>query len=220
MPTTTDPIDRSDCPKKTGKHGTTGAYKLGCRCSDALVVKLRYEKRRAAGMQPEAMISGVGLARRLQALAALGHPDTVVGPAMGLRGKHGGVSWYRCRPEAKFHRDTFAAAVRAYDLLSAVPGTSPVTRSRALARGYAPPLAWEGVDIDDPAAVPDFGERTPDRRDVAELVLVYREGRTLDELAVSTGLKQSTLITYLQNAGVTIRERSRLDGRERTGRAA
>jgi predicted DNA-binding protein (UPF0251 family) len=49
-------------------------------------------------------------------------------------------------------RSTAARVARLYDLLSMRPGPSPIAKRRALAKGWAPPLAWDDDTIDDPRA--------------------------------------------------------------------
>lgn len=50
--------------------------------------------------------------------------------------------------------DMHAEIVRLYDELWDTPGPSTRARARALARGYAPPMAWDDDTIDDPTARP------------------------------------------------------------------
>lgn len=97
---------------------------------------------------------------------------------------------------------------RAYDQLSGTPGPSPSAARLAAGAGYAPPLAWEGVDIDDPTAVPDHGEAT--KRTRADLVTEFdhlvRCGVSPERAAKQLGVALGTVdharyITARQQAG-------------------
>lgn len=91
-------------------------------------------------------VPAIGTARRIHALQAIGWSNEELGKRLGV-GKHqvgsytlGTVNYY----------DTWEAVAKLYEELSATPGPSEWSRKRARTKGYAPPLAWEGVDIDDP----------------------------------------------------------------------
>ncbi len=92
-------------------------------------------------------VSAAGTLRRLQALRALGWPETVLAQRLGVkRLRLGQGGWVRRR---------VARAVRElYDELSMTPGPSQRTRARAVRAGLVPPLAWDDDELDDPGAVP------------------------------------------------------------------
>jgi len=118
------------------------------------------------------LIDATGTARRLQALAALGHRYEDVAAllqvgksrARDLTVRHGDL----------VHRDTAAAVAAVYDELSMVLG--PSSRSRVLAanRGWPPPLAWDDDAIDDPAAGPHLGAASKRADDAVDEVAVHR----------------------------------------------
>ncbi|MGH3828709.1 MAG: hypothetical protein ACRDQX_16300 [Pseudonocardiaceae bacterium] len=95
----------------------------------------------------------IGTRRRLQALMWLGWSPNRIAREAGLM------------PEAlrsAIHRDRYTPAARfavttVFETLSGTPGSSRVTAALAARRGAVPPLAWEGLDIDDPVTVADFG---------------------------------------------------------------
>lgn len=100
-------------------------------------------------------VPAVGTLRRLDALRALGWPETVLAQRLGTKRLRLG--------EGGWVRPWVARAVRElYDELSMTPGPSERTRSRAQRLGLAPPLAWDEEDLDDPAATPARAEPAPD----------------------------------------------------------
>lgn len=143
---------RPDCPAHY--HDTYAAYqRAGCRCTAAREDWRLYYKRQREGRAPTRRVHACGSQRRIQALMALGHTTATIGASVDK-------SAYEIQQIArnrKWVSPATAQTIRlAYQRLSATPGTSDVTRKRAGWWGYAPPLAWEYVDIDDPAAQPDL----------------------------------------------------------------
>lgn len=97
--------------------------------------------------------SDIGCVRRVEALMALGH--TVAGIAEDM-----GVKPSALRQAMVRHRfsDRLALALEpVYERCSATAGTSRRSIARGAVAGYAPPAAWEYIDIDDLTAVPDLG---------------------------------------------------------------
>lgn len=109
---------------------------------------------------PGAAIDGSGTRRRLQALVAIGWTQARLGEHLGLSASNVDTLIEQHRVRART-----AAAVRdLYRQLCAVPPPAhtaaqrgAVTRARRYAadRGWASPMAWDGEEIDDPAARPD-----------------------------------------------------------------
>lgn len=96
----------------------------------------------------ETFISPVGSIRRIQALRALGWPMQM------LEARYG--TFLQPPPDARCSAG-YARTIRdVYEELSGTTGPSTRVASLAVRSGWAPPLAWDGVDIDDPAAFPDF----------------------------------------------------------------
>jgi hypothetical protein len=82
---------------------------------------------------------------------SIGHTSAVIGKAVGIHANQ------ICATLAS--RTTVTAATEtavrvAYDQLWSIPGTSTITRRRALAAGWPSPLAWDDATIDDPATRP------------------------------------------------------------------
>ncbi len=145
-------------PARTDRCGTVSGYgdhlKLGtptCQpCRDVVAqAEVDYRKRvylARGGM----LIDATGTRRRLQALAVLGWTAAAIGERMGdLSARH--VQTLITRELV--HRRTAAQVAAVYEQLSGTPGGSSITRSRAVAKGWAPPLGWDEGQIDDPAAV-------------------------------------------------------------------
>jgi hypothetical protein len=105
-------------------------------------------------------VPAVGTHRRLQALLALGHTYATIAAAAGVPNEIR-PNWHQGSVLAATHD----AVCRAYEVLSMVPGQNAHTRSFSATRGYAPPLAWDDEDLDDPYAQPQGvdGARHSDR---------------------------------------------------------
>lgn len=119
-----------------------------------------------------ARIDGLGVARRLQALVALGWSMSKLADCLGVHPTN-------FTPIIHGRRDTTVGTDRAVrDLYDALSMTLPpesrhhekssATRARryAVIAGWAPPLAWDDDALDDAAAVPDLGEQS--KRDTVE----------------------------------------------------
>ena len=140
-------------------HGTTGGYRAhyatgdlpACEpCRTAQSKGKQVYARRRYFNRGVLTIDGTGTNRRLQALAALGWPQSELASRLGFTFQN--VS--RLALEGRVNRDT-AAKVRAlYDELSMTVGPSKRARDLALGKGWAVPLAWNDDSIDDPAARP------------------------------------------------------------------
>jgi hypothetical protein len=143
--------DRPGCPAPNGRHDTASAYQCGCRCPAAREAQRIYRKRLLHGRQPPGYIDGTGTRRRVQALAAIGWPAHLLAAELGL------ADGRSVRQLGNGRKVTPAVAARVrqlYDRLSMTPGPSAVSRRRAEAAGWAPPLAWEYRNIDAPKSRP------------------------------------------------------------------
>ncbi|MFI7073607.1 hypothetical protein [Micromonospora sediminicola] len=141
------------------RHGTYSAYRHGCRCPAAREDWRLYNKRRRENRAKPLRLDGTEVRRRIQTLWAAGHSCTTIGQATGTN-----MSRHHIKEIA--HRTytseaTLTAIRRAYTALAMIPGTSEITRRRALAAGYRPPLAWDDNAIDDPDAAPAGAPDTP-----------------------------------------------------------
>lgn len=97
--------------------------------------------------------SRIGCIRRIQALTRLGHTRAHLATEVGCS-----VGGLKTIPSGRHPVVTSVIAdglTDAYERLSRTPGTSRWVASIAARHGYPPPWAWDGRDIDDPAATPD-----------------------------------------------------------------
>lgn len=171
-------MDRTDCPAP--RHGTYGAYQVGCRCDDTKEIGRVRGKRYRQGRHAPSFAPVLGSQRRLQALMALGYSLVRLGLAMGIAPQHLRVLLNAHRPRVTLQTAAKVAAV--YDnLCMTVPekeynnNSVGLTRALAARRGYAPPLAWD--DIDNPSEQP--------QQLVEDPVRVHRNDFTVDPVKVA-----------------------------------
>lgn len=145
------------------RHGTDDAYvNAGCRCPDARDEHRVQRKRRKLRLieNGPATLPGVGVARRLRALAALGYGIDVVADTMRMDRSY--VHRLRCgRPVVE--RATHQRVAEVYRLLADRPRTARTaaqrtsatkTRRHAARAGWLPPLWFDDDTIDDPTYDP------------------------------------------------------------------
>lgn len=161
------------------RHGTSAGYCAGCRercCRKAMADWTRHARTRRYLHGP-LKVAPLGTTRRLQALVALGYSTAQLDAALGQQRTY--VLALLARDHL-IHRTTAHRVAALYDHLSMRPPDestqykkSAATRSRSLARrnGWAPPLAWEGIDIDDPAARPEIGSPARPKDSLDEVVV-------------------------------------------------
>lgn len=188
------------------RHGKNAGYVNGCRCDRCRKAHARESKTRA--LHPRPLLPAAGTRRRLQALHRLGWSGAELSRRAGRS-----QFWVQQVLLQEKVQQTTADVVRAmYDDLSMTWNTSVSagrTAAAARSKGWAPPLAWDEGEIDDPDARPyaehtgvDVDEvvvervlsgewRLPTTR--AEKVEIsrrwYASGRSLGELNRATGWK-------------------------------
>jgi hypothetical protein len=164
------------------RHGTKWAYqKNRCRCPDAREAARIYQKRLREGRNPSAFIPAAGTVRRLQALAAIGHSFATIGKALGgITGQ--GVQ--QIGKTGQVRRVTAARVAALYDQWSMTVGASSITRSRAEARGWAPPLAWDNIDD------PDEAPHLVTEQQVARVRALIRRGRSQRSITATVGVPE------------------------------
>lgn len=110
-------------------------------------------------------IDPTGTIRRMRALYALGWTWDALGEELGGCKNRAYRIAHGRHTDRGVYRDTEKRVREVYERLSMVrPDGWTADRARRYAQrhGWVPPLAWEGIDIDDPAARPDVG--APDKR--------------------------------------------------------
>lgn len=140
--------------------------------------------------QANTKVPAIGTRRRLQALQAIGYTYASLSVEFGgvtpeairqyTTGTVRGATWMRVRD--------------VYERLSGTPGPSKVAIARARRRGYAPPIAWEGVDIDHPDSKPLL-DADLDLKGTVDEVLLQRmiDGRHTGEVR---GAERKALIDH------------------------
>jgi hypothetical protein len=142
-------IDRSGCTSHL--HGDDSAYRYGCRCPDAREASRLRRKRAREGRSVPGCVNHLGTMRRLQALAALGWPLDALAAELDMSPGH--VKDLRCHGRGDVvYRTTAARVAAVYERLSGTPGSSERVRRYAARQDWPSPMAWDEVDIDDPAA--------------------------------------------------------------------
>ena len=194
------------------RHGTSAGYIAGCRCDDCGAAKLAYNK----GLRWQRHTTGkgrktdpTGILRRIQALACLGWSVAALARRSGMHHQvlHAAGKYY-----PTVYLSTARKVAALYDDLSMTPApetthgerlSAAKARAHAARRGYAPPLAWEGVDIDDPAARPDVGRERNNWRAAdlaAEWDHLRRAGVSIEEAAARLGVTVGGIERALERA--------------------
>lgn len=165
---------------------------------------MRHTKRYRLGAVAH-LQSGLGTARRLRALQAIGW---TVNDLAGRLGVHES----RIRQLANEYRggtvtERVARQVaQLYRELENMPGPSESVRRRCERRGWAPPIAWDYDTLDDPQAQPYAGEEVDVDPVVVELVLGGKwktPANRAERLAV---------LAEWRTRGLTVNELERLTG--------
>jgi hypothetical protein len=200
------PVDRSHCAAK--RHGDEAAYdRFKCRCADAREDRRLRAKRRREGRNPPGRVPAIGARRRITALLAIGWSAPALHATAGVA--LGQVERLRKANARQWvQRVTHDEWVKVYAQLSMIPGPSPRAITWARKLGYAPPLLWEGVDMDDPDAQPlvdiapptRAGRQPVDRDELRHLLVVG--GRTDPEICKVFGITANTLEDMLTELGM------------------
>jgi hypothetical protein len=173
-------------PGSTPGHGTVARRSLGCTCDGCRAADSRRSKRNrfarltgSPGLLPTIVVT-----RRIHALAAIGWTYDEIGPRLGVTAQN--VCYLAGRTSGMVERGIAQRVMRLYDELSGTPGPSNIGRRRAVARGWAPPLAWD--DIDDPNETPNLGQRTRGI-DIDEWLYLVRNGEEPNRAAERCGVQ-------------------------------
>lgn len=136
------------------RHGTEAAYSYyDCRCPTAREAWRLYRKRRREGRADPRMVDPTGTRRRLQALAAIGWSPHLLARELGFTATNA-VRHLMRTGRGKINTRTAEAVRHLYDRLSMTPGPSTRARNHARRAGWAPPLAWDDHDLDNPTPNP------------------------------------------------------------------
>lgn len=105
-------------------------------------------------------VGSTGTARRLQALVALGYTQTYLWDRLTGDAKRHNLHHLLMHARPTVNATTARKVAELYDELSMTPGPSERARRKAAYYGWAPPLAWDEDEIDNPEAHPDRGIHT------------------------------------------------------------
>ena len=187
-------------------HGIT-RYCYGCRCQtcrDAKAALQRgYRKHRYLNRgSTTAPITGTR--RRLQALAAIGWNSDALAEITGIHPKQIQEYTSANTRRAFVYLSTARTVADAYNKLSMTHGPSHITAGRAKAKGWAPPLAWDDDDLDNPNAKPKYGRRPKGfASNLPDLdILVAEVNRAgMHVVAEKYGVSPSSIGVYLNKRG-------------------
>lgn len=147
-------------------------------------------ERRILAMQFQSQwINVTGIARRIQALAAIGHRYADIAAEAGLSQR--ALSHIVRHDVARVWHVHAARIIDIYDRWCMTYGPSDKGRRRAALKGWAPPLAWDDDTIDDPHATP-VGVHDEDRTehlDLDEWFRLVRYGEHPERAAERCGVK-------------------------------
>jgi hypothetical protein len=125
-------------------------YTAGCRLDCCRPAKTRTQKELRLRMMNGPLKKPIlGVQRRINSLRAGGWPLSKIAAELGvltIQAVYGLLDPERTHVTVAMHRrmnDVF-------EHLGAVPGPSEKVKERALGDGHHPPLAWYGLDIDNP----------------------------------------------------------------------
>lgn len=190
---------RPACPAT--RHNTVYAYTHHkCRCPRARQAKTRQEKKwrlRVLTTGQGLLTDPTGTARRLRALQRMGY--SIRDLAARLNTQYPQIRQL-LRGENRVHVDTRARVTNLYNQLSMTPGPSQRSRAHATRNGWAPPLAWDDDQIDNPTAQPRYdaphhavsrADATRERRD--QTIRLNQAGLNAPQIARRLGVPQRTV---------------------------
>jgi len=105
-------------------------------------------------VEPGGLTDATGSTRRLRALLADGHAVADITAASGIDDTT--ITRIVAGANRNILRHTATAITQAYQVLSVSPGTNARNRLRGGRENWARPAHWDGIDMDDPEAFPDW----------------------------------------------------------------
>lgn len=149
---------------------------------------------------PPTTTDATGTVRRLRALQALGWSTAALAHHTTLtRGQIAQLVKHQHR--ARVYVATARAVTNLYDRLSMTPGPSQPVASRARLKQWAPPLAWDDHDLDDPTAHPHVDHtRSRSRVHVDDVEWLITTGQTRTAIAHRLGVTENAIDRALHRA--------------------
>ena len=162
-------------PCQAISHGRESDYNSrGCRCPEAraLANSSRLRRKHRLKNAGPGYIAAHGAARRLQALACMGWDCVQIGEYIGSDHNH--VSQVRRMQRDIVTKRMHDVVVLTYKNLATVRGPSKRAVADAARNGWAAPVDWWGLDIDDPNTQPGDIEPYVSSDDYVDEVAVER----------------------------------------------
>lgn len=162
------------------RHGTTRGYHAGCRDACCKWAIARDEKaRRLDAQRGGRAIPAFGVQRRIQALMRLGWTAHEIAKSAGWTNRNDVLrilNGQKGKPPRYVLRQTAYTLCRVFEDMCMTPPPPNTYRQRnvnqAVAKGYAPTLAWD--NIDDPNETPDLTPYESTRDDEYDEAAVLR----------------------------------------------
>lgn len=165
------------------RHGTDDAYvNADCRCPEARAdhARARNHRHLRLALHGPMLVPGIGTARRLQALAAIGYSVIDIATAIGTRPSY--VGQLQHRVDGRVRRETAAKVRVVYNRHADSPGPSPHAIHYARRNGWLSPLWWDDDTIDNPSHQPRLTDDPHrDRRDIDPVIV----DRLVDGMRIS-----------------------------------
>lgn len=145
-------------------------------------------------------VGATGARRRLQGLAWMGWPASVVARRVGCKPRTLATLIYRGRISARLAK----RIAEVYEDLWDKQGPSRVAAGRARQLGYCPPAVWDDSDIDDPAAEPQGLAQQLDRGrpgvNLEDVKWMSSWGMADEQIAARLGVTRGALETARRRA--------------------
>jgi hypothetical protein len=195
-------VDRSRCRAPT--HGRLTDYKHHrCRCPDARAAHTDHHRQWRHGLLEPGLLDALGARRRLQALVALGWDYRRLAKQVGSISRTT-VAQIISGYLSTIRRATHDAIADTFERLSMTLGPSRLAAAAARNRGWATPLAWYDIDIDDPAAHPDAG--APPARDDIDWLAVRKVAYDQIQLRLTEAEQRAVIDLLLPDLELTLQD--------------
>lgn len=156
---------------------------------------LRTTLEKVRDLKPEPLLYGdadtkvdcTGAVRRIQALCAIGYTLTELAAELGL--DRGNLAKYTDGQHRRMGRARVLLVHDMYERLWNQPKSNKRALNWARKRGWAPPMAWDDDEIDDPSARPNWGRERSVGAQVENLTWALKTGAGWGEVLQRTGYK-------------------------------
>lgn len=163
-----------------------------------------------------AKVDATGTRRRIQALVACGWSLTRIATRLGIDTANFHLHTDREGVTEGTRKAVAALYDELWDQTPPTEGSSAVRRGITMAKrmaatkGWAPPLAWDDDEIDDPDCTPHPIDGRDRGIDPSDLELVLEEYNTLDNAAARFGIRRASLLRHMERHGIEVPTRIRV----------